>query len=243
MAGWIERYKAGEHAEVWAEMQALGSAIAKPSHRKGAAAVANETMKRCRANVDALFAALPQIGYSFQGAPESATPDYPLELRIQGALAHVQATGGKKYRGDPWSHPALAWVEEEDIDLPAHHRNGRPGRANFRPPSARTAEMLDLAEKQLGRQLPLAVRRWFETVGSVNLSGTHPILNPNGAVAALRVFLEPGGAGLPAAADAGAEFIAAIRHAFAWGGFPGWSGIPGAPERELAWLRSKLVAM
>src|SRR5262249_33635437 len=154
--------------------------------------------------------------------------------------AYVAATGGKKHRGDPWSHPALAWVEEEEIDLPAHHRNGRPGRANFRPANARTAEMLDEAEKDLGGPLPLAVRSWFEIVGSVDFAGTHPILNPKGAVAAMRVFLEPGGA-FNAAGDAGAEFVTAIRHAFAWGGFPGWSEARGAPERELAWLRSKLV--
>jgi hypothetical protein len=75
----------------------------------------------------------------------------------------------------------------------------------------------------------------------VSLAGTHPALNRDGAVDTLRVTPEE--IDRAAADGAGAEFVAAIRHAFAWGGFPGWSGRADAPERELAWLRSKLLPL
>lgn len=235
MATWIARYRAGEHVEVWNELQAPGAKLGKPAQD-----VARETMQRARQNVLRLFQLLPQLGYKFRGADETSPPDYPLELRLDSALEHIR---GSRHRGDPWSHRALAWIEEEEIDLPAHHRKGKPGRANYRPPGPRTSGILDCIEASLGGPLPMAVRGWFETVGSVDLAGTHPILNRNGEVETLRIVLDPGGAGLSASASAGAEFVASLRHAFAWGGFSGWAGKPGAPEREIAWLRSKMVEL
>ena len=43
--------------------------------------------------------------------------------------------------------------------------------------------------------------------------------------------------------NSGAEFVAAVRHAFEWAGFPGWAGHAHPPERELAWLRSRLLPL
>jgi hypothetical protein len=244
MATWIERYKAGECAAVWAELEsAAGPAGAKirAADRKAAQLVARETMERSRSNVLALFDALLEIGYRFQGAPEPGEPDYPLELRIQGALEYVRVHGGRKYKADPWPHPAFAWLEDEEIEIPAHHRNGRPGRANYRRPGSRTAAALAAVEARIGAELPMAVRCWFETVGSVDLGGTHPMLNRAGEGNPLRVVLE--GADALAGGGAGTEFVASMRHAFAWGGFPGWAGKADAPEPELAWLRARLVAI
>ena len=234
MATWIERYRAGDCAAVWAEMEALGSAIRKPANRRFAAPVVEETMERCRCNVMWLFEALPQIGYRFSGALSPSEPDYPLELRITGALKYVEANGGKKYRKEPFSHPAFAWLEEEEIELPEHHRNGRPGRANYRAPGPCMQAKLDQMEP-----LPMAVRAWFGTVGWIDLSGTHPMLNRGGHTEALRAVTddcERGG-------SAGATFVARMREAFAWGGFPGWRERAEAPQRELDWLRSKIEAI
>ena len=240
MATWIARYKSGEYVEVWAEMQSLGPDIRKPAHRKAADAVVRETMTRAHKNVLRLFEELLGLGYRFQGVSEPAEPDYPLELRLEHAVAYVKERGGK-YKSDPWGHPALAWVEEEEIELPARFRNGKPGRANYLRPNARMETALDKLELQNGTPLPLAVRGWFSTVGSVDLTGTHPNLNRDGAIEALRISL----AHIPAisAVDAGADFVAVIRHAFAWGGFPGWSTRNDPPQRELAWLRSKLLPL
>jgi hypothetical protein len=234
MATWIERYRAGDYAAVWAEMEALGSAIRKPANRKLAAPVVEETMERCRVNVMWLFEALPQIGYRFSGASSPPEPDYPLELRIAGALKYVEANGAKKYRKEPFSHPAFAWLEEEEIELPEHHRKGRPGRANYRAPGPRMKATLDEMEP-----LSMAVRAWFETVGCVDLAGTHPILNRGGNTDVLRALTDDCERG----DSAGATFVARMREAFAWGGFPGWRERAETPRRELDWLRSKIEAI
>jgi hypothetical protein len=231
MSDWLERYRAGACAEVWAEMDGLGVDVQKPSHRKAAEQVACETMERCRKNVLWLFDGLQQLGYRFRDPAEPGPPDYPLELRIQGTLDYVRVKGGKKYATDPWSHPAFAWVDDEDIDLPAHHRKGRPGRSQFRPLGAKNAAAMKSIE------LPLSVHCWFEIVGCVDLGGTHPVLNRDGEVEALRVVWGPEWAG----SGAGADFVASLRLAFHWAGLPGWSRRPEAPERELEWLRSKLI--
>jgi len=163
-----------------------------------------------------------------------------LEVRIQHALKFVESQGGKAYKANPWSHPALAWVEDEEIELPAQFRKGKPGRANYRPPSSRLARLAELGLTRC-RPLPLAVSGWFASVGCVSLAGTHPVLNRGGEIAALRVTPET----IEAVEEVGAgeNFVAAIRHAFAWGGFPGWAERTGPPERELAWLRSKLLPL
>ena len=232
MPDWLERYQGGEHDGVWAEMQSLGMAIRKTAYRKAADAVVRETIERARQNVQQLFAELRKLGYRFESPSEPAEPDLPLELRLEHALAYAREHGGRM-KSSPFAHPALAWVDEEDIPVPARFRNGLPGRANYRPPSARTQQILTSAEP-----LPLAVRRWFETIGSVDLKGTHPRLNPHGGVGVLRVTLE-GIEGM-AGSGAGAGFVAAIREAFRWAGFPGWADRTDRPERELVWLRSKL---
>lgn len=238
---WLERYQAGEHAQVWDEMQALGADIHNPASGGPAQKVVRETMTRAQQNVLRLLDELAGLGYRSAGLPEPPEPDYALELRIQNALEYVKTRGGRKYKSNPWAHPALAWVEEEDIDVPGHFRDGKPGRNNYRPPSARTQSALHEVEQRTGAPLSLAVRGWFETVGSVDLAGTHPALNRDGSISVLRVTL----AEIDAYNDpgAGAPFVAGIRHAFEWGGFPGWSERPKAPRRELDALRSKLVPL
>jgi len=231
MSDWLQRYQAGECAEVWAEMDSLGVDLLKSSHRKAAEKVALETMERGRKNVLWLFDGLQQLGYRFRDSAEPGPPDYPLELRIQATLDYVRVKGGKKYATDPWSHPAFAWLDDEDIDVPEHHRKGRPGRSQFRPLGAKTAAALE------GIELPLSVRCWFERVGSVDFGGTHPVLNRAGEGEALRIVWGPEWVG----SGAGADFVASLRLAFQWAGLPGWSRRPENPEREMAWLRSKLL--
>ena len=152
-----------------------------------------ETIQRARKNALALLEALPAIGYRIAATPEPAEPDYPLVLRIEGALEYVHRHGGPKGRANPFGHPALAWVEDEEIDLPGRYLGGKPGRANYRPPTARTAGALEAAESKRGAPLALALDY--------------------------------------------------LRHAFEWAGLPGWAGQPHAPERELAWLRGKLLPL
>jgi hypothetical protein len=235
---WLQRYKAGERAEVWAEMEALGASIAEGPARKKADAVVRETMKRARSNFQHLFKELPGLGYQFEGPAQAGPRDALLEMRIDHALDYVRAKSGK--RANAWAHPALAWIEEEEIELPERFRGGRLARANYRPPSARLNSILDELERSSGTPLTLAARAWFEIVGAVNLKGRHPILNPDGAVAVLRVLPEEA-TGEPFSVGAG--FVARMRRAFEWSGFPGWEARENHPSRELEFLRHELLPL
>lgn len=76
MRGWLERYGRGETAEVWAEM-------ANAAVNDEARAVARETMRRVRANVERLVELLPAIGYAFDEEPfVPAAAGAPEELDV-----------------------------------------------------------------------------------------------------------------------------------------------------------------
>lgn len=114
METWLERYCAGEHAAVWAEMAAVGSAILTEPLRAEALLVAHETMRRARYNITQLHKHLIEVGYQFT---------YPEQVHI--------------------------------------------------PPDPQVKGQIAELEQHVG-PLPLAVRAWYEIVGSVNLMGEHP---------------------------------------------------------------------
>jgi hypothetical protein len=137
---YLERYMAGEYEPVWAELHALGSAIREEPLYRDALAVARETMRRVRHNIETLIPRLEAIGYAFgygwaqgrkfpSGPPDPvfAAPDpdvaetiaeferragiLPLSLR-----AFYEVVGSVNFVGDP---PA-AWTDwravPDDID-------------------------------------------------------------------------------------------------------------------------------
>ena len=70
MSRWLERYQAGQHGQVWTEMASMGSGLR--SDDEGwhtATAVARETMRRARENVERLVTELPKLGFQFEGEP------------------------------------------------------------------------------------------------------------------------------------------------------------------------------
>jgi hypothetical protein len=62
---YLERYLAGEHEQVWAELQALGAAVREEPLSSDALAVARETMRRVRENLELLIPRLVKVGYQF----------------------------------------------------------------------------------------------------------------------------------------------------------------------------------
>jgi hypothetical protein len=62
---YLERYVAGEHEPVWAELQALGAAVRAEPLYSDAQAVARETMRRVRHNIETLIPRLEALGYEF----------------------------------------------------------------------------------------------------------------------------------------------------------------------------------
>lgn len=116
-ASYLDRYLAGEHEAVWRELAALGPAVREPPVWDDARAVAAETMRRVRHDVELLVARLGAMGFRFV-------------------------------------HPAQA----------------------HEPPTPALLARLDALEAQAG-PLPLALRAFYETVGSVCLMGAHPTLS------------------------------------------------------------------
>jgi hypothetical protein len=75
MSTYLERYLASEREAVWAELMALGHGVREEPLFSDAQAVARETMRRARANVETLAARLAALGYRF--ASEALGPNHP----------------------------------------------------------------------------------------------------------------------------------------------------------------------
>jgi hypothetical protein len=65
MGLYLERYINGEYEQVWEELLALGAAVREESVYADAAAVARETMRRVRKNIEILIQRLIQVGFIF----------------------------------------------------------------------------------------------------------------------------------------------------------------------------------
>ena len=72
MASFLSRYENGEYTEVWAELLALGAQIREEPLYSDALAVARETMRRVRYNIELLLPRLTELGYQF-GSPDIDT--------------------------------------------------------------------------------------------------------------------------------------------------------------------------
>lgn len=64
-ATFLQRYVAGEYEQVWAELVALGDAVREEPLYADALAVARETMRRVRQNIEMLIPRLIAVGYQF----------------------------------------------------------------------------------------------------------------------------------------------------------------------------------
>jgi hypothetical protein len=65
MTSYLERYLAGEHVQVWQELTQLGEQIGSGVTQADARAVARETMRRARHNIEVLIPRLHRAGYAF----------------------------------------------------------------------------------------------------------------------------------------------------------------------------------
>jgi hypothetical protein len=69
MGQYLERYRAGECQQVWAGLLAQGAAIREEPLASDAWAVAQETMRRVRHNIELLIPRLRALGYRFGDIP------------------------------------------------------------------------------------------------------------------------------------------------------------------------------
>ena len=100
---YLERYIAGEHEPVWAELQALGAAVRTEPLYSDALAVAYETMRRVRHNIEILIPRLEASGYEFgygwakgRDFPGgSADPVFaPLHVDVARTIAELEGRAG-----------------------------------------------------------------------------------------------------------------------------------------------------
>lgn len=122
VTSYLQRYLTGEHEAVWSDLRELGGHVRAESVYQDANAVARETMRRVRQNIELLIPRLLNLGYHF---------DAPLVPRLPG------------------------------------------GHAVYSPPRLDVGEWIEKLERGAG-SLPLALRAWYEVVGSVDLVGRFP---------------------------------------------------------------------
>jgi hypothetical protein len=65
MTSYLDRYLAGEHEQVWRELTRLGEQASTGAVQADARAVARETMRRARHNIEVLIPRLHRAGYAF----------------------------------------------------------------------------------------------------------------------------------------------------------------------------------
>jgi hypothetical protein len=82
MRTFLQRYRTGEREQVWAELQSLGEKILEPGTRDDAWAVACETMRRARANVETLYGRLKTQGYEFEKPDWAWVPALPSDVEV-----------------------------------------------------------------------------------------------------------------------------------------------------------------
>jgi hypothetical protein len=197
----LRRYLAGEHEAVWADMMALGARVREAPYLDDASAVARETMRRARQNVELIVRRLDQIGYTFWNGNQGR-PDQPLRMalggqvlgassfaaKVQGALMRdlSQMPGGMRRHVED-ARARLVAVSDLTRSLQQPPPRGAPQPAPetksnhledpvvFSAPDAEDLAMVRELETK-GMVLPLSLRAWMEEVGDINLAGAHPAL-------------------------------------------------------------------
>src|SRR5579863_4643127 len=193
MATFLERYQAGERAAVWDELMALGEGVRREAYYADAVAVATETMRRARHNVELLIQRLDERGYRFRNEVSSAE-DRLSRLYVVNQLSSQMESWAGARSGQLNVHslkmldglqalkskmaPLLEKSAAEATKQAAAQKKPPIEDAYvFSPPDGETPGMLEELEKAAGGPLPLSLRAWYQQVGGVSLMGSHAVLN------------------------------------------------------------------
>jgi len=213
----LDRYRAGERARVWGELLALGAGIRGELILPDAVAVARETMRRCRANIERLAERRRSMRYQFRNPDEVfVRPDVDVLVRIAEVESRVgplplslcawyQIVGSVDFTG---SHP----------DWPEELTGAYPDPLVVHPSSY----ILGYDEENWHREeygLCIAPDGYHKE----DVSGGPPytIMLPNPAIDA------------PLENDRHATtFVDYLRICVRWGAFPGWERLAGNDRRS-----------
>ena len=233
----VDRYKNGEYEAVWRDLIALGADVRKEPYRMPAEALAEETMRRVRHNLELIVSRLQTLDYKFLVDPWTPCTEeerqtiasceenglyLPLSMRaFIERVGHVNLVG---------SHPKLG----------PRDREGEWART-------------DALHFDSSDQLTVLLEHWMETPATKR----KPLDFDFGADAEGKISMLEGEDvdesywfQLPdASADPTlqrcdeATFIEYLRRSFQWGGFPGWEKYPVRPEKELTFLKEGLLTL
>jgi hypothetical protein len=76
-SGWLDRYRAGEHEQVWHELRQQGDRVRDGAMEHEAREVCDEMARRARHNVEVLVGRLREQGYVFHSNDDSREPVEP----------------------------------------------------------------------------------------------------------------------------------------------------------------------
>ena len=227
MSSWVERYVAGEHESVWAEVVALGPRAIDPALAPAVDALAHETMQRALRNVEALKSLLPSIGWRFKfpmsGPPSDHCVHAPPQPDVAEKIAALQELCG------PLPASIRAWWEVVGTVCfmrvpPDKQEDPLPDPLVVGPIEAVIAEFGEWESDAEYRRLmprfhaPLAP----DELHKDDISGGAPYALELPSSAADGVLLNEWH---------DATFVGYLREAFRWAGVPGWSRAPHTAAR------------
>lgn len=262
MPRYLERYLAGEHEQVWAELQALGAAVREEPAYADALAVARETMRRVRANIATLIERLTARGWRFGYAslepahcfeiedvlnpPPPFAPPPPdtsdriavIEAQCGGPIpialrAWYETVGAVNFTGAyPGGELSLPFKPGEEPAAPDPYKYPDPLWIYPLPPMRYLTDTRGIRPKQ--ETIDLAPDEFIK----VGTSGGGPIevLIPQPAMDAPE----------PTPGDADSRYyhpslVPYLRLCLRWGGFPGLAEWPGLTPDGLAELTDGLL--
>jgi hypothetical protein len=193
MATFLERYQTGDHVAVWNDLMALGNGVRREPYYADALAVAAETMRRARHNVELIIQRLDAKGYRFRDTVSSAEEKLsrldmmdqmstqfesiakrtPTSYNIH-SMKMLETMQAMKAKMAPFFEKAAANTAKEAA---ASRKPPLEDPYVFSPPDAETSRLLERLEKAAGGPVPLSLRAWYEQVGGVSLMGSDPVLN------------------------------------------------------------------
>lgn len=189
MATLHDRYQNGDREQVWADLCSLGPRIRDLDYFPDAHAVAQETMRRARHNVESLIVKLEKLGYRFLTQHQSAGESLS---NLRSALSLIQTADRVSAASRP--NPHVDKMREHNrslIENPIFQglmsrmesKAAEPEPVGalknpdiFSPAGKNAAKEVREFEASFGGPIPLSLRAWYEVVGSVSLIGSHEVL-------------------------------------------------------------------
>jgi hypothetical protein len=197
MATFLERYQQGECVEVWSDLERLGEQVRDQEHLADATAVASETMKRVRHNLETLADRLDTLGYQFVTEADLRR-EVSANLQLQLGQADLLRKVLLKDRAEPDSqfpelqamighlipqHPQLPEGHLPKLPDTIRHletmvnTQRKPAVRPIVPPTPSSLDETAAYENSIRGPLPLSLKAWCQQVGSVSFLGSHPALS------------------------------------------------------------------